>query len=528
MDETESSDTSSFEDSVNFALHPYDLEEEHRLSLNKTDSYHSLYPDQAVVNTVSHTDDQNGDNNCYEVSMGVGDKRDPLRLPLWRKWLITITLALVGLDICLLSSCWSLVTPLKEKYKVSHELFVLGVSFYIFGMAWGPLFLSPISEFYGRRTTYIFGLTTCIIFQILTCFVPNYGFKIFCRFMTGLSGSVFLSVAPGTISDIFTKQTIGTPLAIYSLCPFLGPSLGPLLAGIVVHFGGDKYMWTFYSLLIFSGCLWVLVILVVPETYVPILTKWKAQELRMSTGKEELFAPIERMHSNMLESILKAPKRPLSVLVFDPMMTVLCFYSGLVLGIVYLFFFSIPYTFHKVWGFNVAEQGLAFLGMAIGMLASSAISPYFAKLYLRLSNLKGKAQPEYRFPPLIVGGFLAPISLIILAFTTYKQCHWIGALIASGFYGLSTGLIISGIFTYTADAYQLYAASAAAANTFTRCSMAGIFPLFGLQMYERLGVHYASLLLGLVALLLTPAPLLFYKYGAKLRQRSKFAWSNTQ
>lgn len=42
-------------------------------------------------------------------------------------------------------------------------------------------------------------------------------------------------------------------------------------------------------------------------------------------------------------------------------------------------------------------------------------------------------------------------------------------------------LVFSGIFTFLVDAYPLYAASALAANSFTRSSFAAAFPLFGVQ-----------------------------------------------
>jgi hypothetical protein len=44
-----------------------------------------------------------------------------------------------------------------------------------------------------------------------------------------------------------------------------------------------------------------------------------------------------------------------------------------------------------------------------------------------------------------------------------------------------TILVFSGIFTFLVDAYPTYAASALAANSFTRSSFGGIFPLFGIQ-----------------------------------------------
>ena len=42
-------------------------------------------------------------------------------------------------------------------------------------------------------------------------------------------------------------------------------------------------------------------------------------------------------------------------------------------------------------------------------------------------------------------------------------------------------------------------------------------------MFNGIGVNWAGTLLGCVALLLVPIPVIFYKFGAKIRQRSKFA-----
>ena len=42
-------------------------------------------------------------------------------------------------------------------------------------------------------------------------------------------------------------------------------------------------------------------------------------------------------------------------------------------------------------------------------------------------------------------------------------------------------------------------------------------------MFQAMGVNWAGTLLGCVALVLVPIPIIFYKYGAKIRQKSKFA-----
>jgi hypothetical protein len=77
--------------------------------------------------------------------------------------------------------------------------------------------------------------------------------------------------------------------------------------------------------------------------------------------------------------------------------------------------------------------------------------------------------------------------------------------------------------SYLVDAYLLFAASAVAANTMVRSAVAAAFPLFTVQMFQKLGINWACTLLGFIALLLSPSAFLFYRYGPKIREKSKFA-----
>jgi DHA1 family multidrug resistance protein-like MFS transporter len=67
------------------------------------------------------------------------------------------------------------------------------------------------------------------------------------------------------------------------------------------------------------------------------------------------------------------------------------------------------------------------------------------------------------------------------------------------------------------------AASAIAANTFCRSVLAASFPLFSRQMFNNMGIQWASTLLGCVATALVPIPVIFYLYGKRLRMKSHFA-----
>lgn len=78
-------------------------------------------------------------------------------------------------------------------------------------------------------------------------------------------------------------------------------------------------------------------------------------------------------------------------------------------------------------------------------------------------------------------------------------------------------------FTYIIDVYLMLANSAIAGNTFMRSLAGAGFPLFAVQMYDRLGVAWASSLLAFLCLAMVPIPILFYIHGKKIRALSKFS-----
>lgn len=56
-----------------------------------------------------------------------------------------------------------------------------------------------------------------------------------------------------------------------------------------------------------------------------------------------------------------------------------------------------------------------------------------------------------------------------------------------------------------------------------RSGFGAVFPLFATQMFEGMGIQWASTLLGAVALVLAPMPVIFLLYGKKIRAKSTFA-----
>lgn len=83
------------------------------------------------------------------------------------------------------------------------------------------------------------------------------------------------------------------------------------------------------------------------------------------------------------------------------------------------------------------------------------------------------------------------------------------------------------VLNYLVDAYTIFAASVLAANNALRSMFAAGFPLFTPTMYANLGVHWASSVPAFLAVACAPLPFLFYKYGAVIRKKCKYAAEST-
>lgn len=154
---------------------------------------------------------------------------------------------------------------MEPEFHNSRIVSVLGLSTFVLGIAFGPMFLSPLSEFYGRRPIYLVAWTTYLIFLIPQTVAKNIATVIVFRFFDGFTGSAFLAVSGGTVGDLFARHELQAPMALFSVSPFVGPSLGPLLGGFINY--NVDWRWTYYVLLIWSGIVWLAVVFVVPETY---------------------------------------------------------------------------------------------------------------------------------------------------------------------------------------------------------------------------------------------------------------------
>ncbi|KAL0469944.1 major facilitator superfamily domain-containing protein [Neurospora intermedia] len=465
----------------------------------------------------------------FEVGWEGGDS-DPLNprsMPTWRKWIIIAVLSIGSFAVTHASAIYTATyTQMNAEFHCSRIVATLGLSFFVLGIAMGP-FWSPLAEFYGRRPIYICSFAGFLIWLIPSAVAKNIQTMIIARFFQGLAGSAFLSVSGGTVGDLFTREKFQLPMAIFALSPFIGPATGPLVGGLINTF--TTWRWTYYFLIIWAGVLLACVVVLVPETYHPVLLKRKAVNLRKTTGDNRYHAPIERTTKSVASTLGNSLLRPFQLLLLEPMCLILDVYSAVLLGVLYLFFGAFPLVFRTNHGFNLWQVGLTFMGLGVSMVLAGCITPVWTRVRNGLAEKRFKktgimkGEPEDQLPPVIVGAPLITGGLFMFGFSTYPWVHWIVPIIGSSIFGLGMSFAFTGIFTFLVDAYPRYAASALATNALVRCSFAAAFPLFGIQMYEKLGYQWATALLAFLTLGMMPFPYLFFVFGKRIRARSKFA-----
>ncbi|KAJ4140155.1 hypothetical protein NW768_001510 [Fusarium equiseti] len=329
---------------------------------------------------------------------------------------------------------------MEVEFGNSREVSILGLSTFVLGIGLGPMFLGPMSEFYGRRPIYIVSWSMYLIWIIPQAVAQNIETIIVSRFLDGLSGSAFLAVSGGTVGDLFTADQIQAPMLMFSMAPFVGPSIGPLIGGFINH--SVDWRWTHWTLLIWAGVLWMAIVILVPETYHPTVLRNKARQIRKKTGDERRKAPTEKIQKSATGAIGRSLQLPFQLLIFEPMCLNLCIFTAILLGILYLFFGAFPLVFDRIYGFNLWQIGLSFLGILVGMVAAAGLDPVWhrtrSSLILKLSSetgIQGSSQPEFRLPPAIVGALIVPIGIFIFGWSCYSWVHWIVPIIGSAIFG---------------------------------------------------------------------------------------------
>ncbi|PCH34696.1 MFS general substrate transporter [Wolfiporia cocos MD-104 SS10] len=418
-----------------------------------------------------------------------------------------------------------IVPNLMEQFTFSEEVATLTISLFVAGYCVGPLIWGPLSEQIGRRNVFIISFIFYTGFQVGCALSRNTASILVFRFLGGTFAAAPLSNSGALVSDMWDAGTRGEALAFFTLAPFAGPTLGPLVSGFMGDAGVD-WRWVFWLLTFFAGFCLILIIFTLPETFLPILMVKRAKKLRKETGDDRYWAPFERRNIKAGALARQTLARPFIVLAQEPMLIAITLYMSFVYGCIYLLFEAYPIVFTEGHGFNQGFSGLAFLPIFIG--GCTGVFGYlliFNPRYVKAQQKFAPAPvpPEYRLEICMLAAPMFAVGFFWFGWTSYPSISYWSPLMAGFLLGWSIVWIFLALFNYMIDAYLFVAASALAANTVVRSCFGAGFPLFATQMFDQLNPRWASTLLGCIAVLMGPIPFVLYKFGPTIRLKSKYA-----
>ncbi|KAI7653821.1 MFS general substrate transporter, partial [Hortaea werneckii] len=427
------------------------------------------------------------------VSFDDGDPMNPYNFSQPRKLFIVVTCMVLVMNSTIGSSIASGISePTQEYFGISNEqLLVLPISIYLIGYVIGPLVFAPLSESYGRKPVLIATFVVFTAFTLGTALAPTFAGLVIMRLLAGIGASTPISVIGGVYADIYnTRKARGLVITIFMAATTWGPLIGPIASGYVAPV---SWRWAYWVSLIVAGATWPFLVLM-PETYGPIVLKRKARYLREKQGDANVVAPVELQKQDLRELVVVVLTRPIRMFLFEAIVTTTCLYLSVVYAIFYIFFQAYPIIFRGTYGFTSGQVGLTFLPIGVGSMIAGGI-------YLVWDSFLARSQAKTPAP----------------AWTQIEEYIRLPLACLGGFL-----LIFMGELNYLVDAYEVYAASAMGAASCSRSLFGVVLPFAAKPMYNDLGVAWACSLLGFLSLLMSAIPFVFIKFGDRIRANSKF------
>ncbi|KAJ4193646.1 hypothetical protein NW755_003640 [Fusarium falciforme] len=446
------------------------------------------------------------------------DPENPYHWPKWRKLTNCGLISLLTLIEPLASSIFAPGIPelMRDFESTNSELGAFVMSVYVLGFAFGPMILAPLSEMWGRVPVYHVCNVFFLAFTIACAVAPSLDTLIVFRFLAGTFGAAPMTNGGGSIADMFPAEERAGVMAVFSVGPLIGPIIGPVIGGFLTEAKG--WRWDFWVIAMVSGAIMIGMFVTMKESYAPVILERKTIRLRKETGNDRLRSKLDTGLTKN-ELLKRCIVRPAKLLVFSPICTIFAVYLAIIYGYLYLLFTSVPYVFEEAYGFSTKTVGLVYLGLGIGSFVGMGWFAFDSNKEVKKQMAVDNFKPESRLKLLPAAAIIFPIGFFIYGWTADFKTHWMAPIIGLAIIGIGNLVCFMAICVYLVDAYEMYAASALAANTIMRSVAGATLPLCGMKMYNALGLGWGNSMLGFIAVALIPIPFLILRYGEMLRKK---------
>ncbi|TKA63108.1 hypothetical protein B0A55_10628 [Friedmanniomyces simplex] len=470
-------------------------------------------------------------------SMPSDDPYNPMNLPLHRKIYTSFCAWLFAATVAFGATCF---TAGKADFVVDFNLgngipvsFIAGLSLYLWGIAFAPIWTPHVAERTGRSPIYLIGLPVCGLFILGAGLSHSLAGVLVCRFFAGLTGGPCLVLIEGTFADMWSAEMTNTYYAFLGTAAYFGASLGPLVGGYLIK-ATDNWRWTQYFNVILIAAV-ILFGMGQSETYQREIPRRRAR----SSGKSR--KEFIRTQDPALSGVTVGEMLRVTVLdaITGPFTDPVVALSTLILlfnfAVVFQWFISVPAALGTPPpmgpGFTIDRIGLAIgltgtVGSTCAALMSITIEQITTGRLMKMFSSTPASTPaiEYRLIPAMIGQFLITASLFWIGFTVNPNFHPTVPIIGTAIYIFGNASIIISVIPYLFDAFPpagtLSALTSAASG---RILFAGMMPMVILYDITALTPKWAFGIFGFISIAMWPIPFLLFRYGPIWRARSRFS-----
>ncbi|KAF2445095.1 MFS general substrate transporter [Karstenula rhodostoma CBS 690.94] len=451
---------------------------------------------------------------------GENDPSNPLNWPSWTKTVnITIILMMCVTHASAATAFIPSIGSIQEDFESDNAyLSAFIVSAYPLGFTAGPLLIVPLAEILGRVLLYHLCNLLFVSFTCWCAVTKSLGMLALARCLAGCGGAVTVSLAAGSMSDMVQGNMSRLLLIVVGLAIYLTPAISPLVGSHIYFKWG--WPWIFWISAIMGGICTVIGF-ALSETYEPILLINEATEWRRRTQNWMLFTPFDEHPNRIITTRCRnAFRQPLRILL-SPSFLLTSFLPAAGFAFLYIVYITLPRAFLSVYTWPSMDLGLAYLGIAVGIIIAVASGAAASEKYAKLRAARNDTRAENRLIPLLCFWPLTGLGLFLYGYCVHQKMHWAGPVVSLGLVGAGVMFSIQLNSLYLFDAFPTKSTSAIHASLLLQSLLGGVIPLFSHKLYEYFSSPYMFYFLGGIALPLTIVPGIFYL----LRRGEGPAWA---